>query len=77
MTPEMLLANATALLQTLMTPGGALAALVGTAAYGYGKAADSPNATRWGKNAWLGAIILWAGTAVIGLVHYLSEQLFH
>jgi hypothetical protein len=76
MTPEQLIQNAIALAQTLMPGGGTLAAIVGTLAYGYGKAADSPNAARWGKNAWIGAAVLFGGTAVIGLIQYVSLRLF-
>ena len=76
MTPDQLIQNAIALIQTLMPGGGTLAAITGTLAYGYGKAADSPNAVRWGKNAWIGAVVLFGGTAVIGLVQYVSQRLF-
>jgi hypothetical protein len=75
-TPDQLIQNAIALIQTLMPGGGTLAAITGTLAYGYGKAADSPNAVRWGKNAWIGAVVLFGGTAVIGLVQYVSQRLF-
>jgi hypothetical protein len=74
MSPEQIVANVTALFQALMAPGGTLAAIVGTIAYGYGKAADSPNACRWGKNSWLGAGVLFGGAAVIGLVQNLSGR---
>jgi hypothetical protein len=76
MTPEQLIQNAIALAQSLMPGGGTLAAIVGTCAYGYGKAADSPKAVYWGKQAWLGAAVLFGGTAVIGLVQHVSQRLF-
>jgi hypothetical protein len=76
MTPEQFIQNATTLAQTLMPGGGTLAAIVGTLAYGYGKAADSPNAVRWGKNGWIGAAILFSGTAIVGLVQYVAGRLF-
>ena len=49
MTPEQLIQNVIALAQTLMPGGGTLAAIIGTLAYGYGKAGDSPNAVRWAR----------------------------
>jgi hypothetical protein len=76
MTPEQLIQNATALAQALMPGGGTLAAIVGTCAYGYGKAADSPMAVAWGKKGWIGAGVLFAGTAVVGLVQNVSSRLF-
>ena len=76
MTPEQLIQNVIALAQTLMPGGGTLAAIVGTLAYGYGKAGDSPNAVRWGKSAWMGALVLFGGTAVIGLVQYVATRIF-
>ena len=76
MTPEILIANATALAQALMPGGGTLAGIVGTLAYGYGKAADSPQAVAWGKKGWIGAGVLFAGTAIIGLVQNISGRLF-
>lgn len=76
MTPEQLIQNAIALAQTLMPGGGTLAAIIGTLAYGYGKAGDSPNAVRWGKNAWFGAICLFGGTAIVSLVQYFAQRLF-
>ena len=76
MTPEQLIANATALAQSLMPGGGTLAAIVGTLAYGYGKAADSPAAVAWGKKGWVGAGVLFGGTAIIGLVQHVSQRLF-
>ena len=76
MTPEQLITNATALAQALMPGGGTLAAIVGTCAYGYGKAADSPMAVSWGKKGWIGAGVLFAGTAVVGLVQNISGRLF-
>ena len=76
MTPEQLIANATALAQALMPGGGTLAGIVGTLAYGYGKAADSPMAVSWGKKGWIGAGVLFAGTAIIGLVQNISTRLF-
>jgi hypothetical protein len=76
MTPEQLIANATALAQSLMPGGGTLAAIVGTLAYGYGKAADSPAAVAWGKKSWIGAGVLFGGTAIIGLVQHVSQRLF-
>jgi hypothetical protein len=76
MTPEQLIANATALAQALMPGGGTLAAVTGTLAYGYGKAADSPQAVSWGKKGWIGAGVLFAGTAIIGLVQNISSRLF-
>jgi hypothetical protein len=76
MTPEQLIQNAISLAQSLMPGGGTLAAIIGTLAYGYGKAADSPNMVRWGKNGWIGAAILFSGTAIIGLVRYVAERLF-
>ena len=75
MTPEQLIANATALAQSLMPGGGTLAGIIGTLAYGYGKAADSPNACRWGKNSWIGAGVLFGGAAVIGLVQNISGRI--
>lgn len=75
MTPETLIANATALAQALMPGGGTLAAIVGTLAYGYGKAADSPQAVSWGKKGWMGAGILFGGTAVVALVQNISQRL--
>lgn len=75
MTPEQILQNAIALIQVLLPGGGTLAALAGTAAYGYGKAADNPNAVRQGKNGWIGAGVLFAGTALIGLIQYISARL--
>ena len=76
MTPEQLIANATALAQSLMPGGGTLAGIVGTLAYGYGKAADSPAAVAWGKKGWIGAGVLFAGTAIVGLVQNVSGRLF-
>jgi hypothetical protein len=76
MTPEQLIQNVIALAQSLMPGGGTLAAVVGTLAYGYGKAADSPNAVRWGKNSWMGAAVLFGGTAVVGLIQYVAQRLF-
>ena len=76
MTPEQLIANATSLAQSLMPGGGTLAGIVGTLAYGYGKAADSPAAVAWGKKGWIGAGVLFAGTAIIGLVQNISGRLF-
>ena len=76
MTPEQLIANATALAQALMPGGGTLAGIVGTLAYGYGKAADSPAAVAWGKKGWIGAGVLFAGTAILGLVQNISGRLF-
>ena len=76
MTPEQLISNVTALAQSLMPGGGTLAAIVGTLAYGYGKAADSPNAVRWGKQSWVGAAVLFGGTAVVGLVQYVAQRVF-
>ena len=76
MTPEQLISNVTGLAQSLLPGGGTLAAIVGTLAYGYGKAADSPNSVRWGKNAWIGAAVLFGGTAVIGLVQYVAGRIF-
>jgi hypothetical protein len=75
-TPEQLIANATSLAQSLMPGGGTLAGIVGTLAYGYGKAADSPAAVAWGKKGWIGAGVLFAGTAIIGLVQNISGRLF-
>jgi hypothetical protein len=77
MTPEQLITNVTQLMQGLMPGGGTLAALTGVLAYGYGKAADSPQAVAWGKKAWVGAAILFGGTAVIGLVQYVAQAIFH
>jgi hypothetical protein len=77
MTPEQLITNVTTLMQSLMPGGGTLAALTGVLAYGYGKAADSPQAVAWGKKAWVGAAVLFGGTAVIGLVQYVAGQIFH
>lgn len=76
MTPEQFIQNAIALAQTLLPGGGTLAAIVGTLAYGYGKAGDSPNAVRWGKNAWIGAGVLFGGTVMVGLVQSVSQRLF-
>jgi hypothetical protein len=76
MTPEQLIANATALAQALMPGGGTLAGIIGTLAYGYGKAADSPMAVSWGKKGWMGAGVLFAGTAIVALVQNLSGRLF-
>ena len=76
MTPEQLIANVTALAQSLMPGGGTLAAIIGTLAYGYGKAADSPQAVAWGKKGWIGAGVLFGGTAIVGLVQYVSGRLF-
>lgn len=76
MTPEQLITNATTLAQALMPGGGTLAGIVGTLAYGYGKAADSPMAVSWGKKGWIGAGVLFAGTAIIGLVQNISTRLF-
>lgn len=76
MTPEQLIANATTLAQSLMPGGGTLAGIVGTLAYGYGKAADSPQAVSWGKKGWIGAGVLFAGTALIGLIQNISGRLF-
>lgn len=76
MTPETLIQNAIALAQTLMPGGGTLAAIIGTLAYGYGKAGDSPNAVRWGKQAWIGAMCLFGGTAIISLVQFVAQRLF-
>lgn len=75
MTPEQLIQNAISLAQGLLPGGGTLAGIIGTAAYGYGKAADSPNAVRWGKNGWIGAGVLFAGTAIISLVQYVANRL--
>ena len=75
MTPEQLIQNAITLAQSLLPGGGTLAAIIGTAAYGYGKAADSPQAVHWGKNSWIGAGVLFGGTAVISLVQYISTRL--
>lgn len=74
MSPETIVTNVTTLAQSLMAPGGTLAAIVGTVAYGYGKAADSPNACRWGKNSWIGAGVLFGGAAIIGLIQNLSGR---
>jgi hypothetical protein len=74
-TPEQLVQNAIALAQSLMPSGGTLAAIVGTLAYGYGKAADSPRAVMWGKSSWIGAGVLFGGTAIVGLVQYVSQRL--
>jgi hypothetical protein len=60
MTPEQLIQNATTLAQTLMPGGGTLTAIVGTLAYGYGKAL-TVRTPRWGKNGWLGAGVPSAG----------------
>lgn len=76
MTPETLIANLIAFINGLMPIGGTLAAVVGIVAYGYGKAADSPGATHWAKNAWLGALVLFGGTAVVGLLRYAAGQIF-
>ena len=59
-----------------MPGGGTLAAMVGTLAYGYGKAADSPVAVAWGKKGWIGAGVLFGGTAIIGLVQNISGRIF-
>jgi hypothetical protein len=76
MTPEQFIQNAIALAQALFPGGGTLAGLVGTLAYGYGKAADSPQAVSWGKKGWIGAGVLFGGTALIGLVQNISRRLF-
>jgi hypothetical protein len=76
LSPEQLITNVTTLAQALMPGGGTLAALVGTLAYGYGKAADSPQAVSWGKKGWIGAGVLFGGTAVIGLVQNISGRIF-
>lgn len=76
MTPETLLQNATALVQAILPFGGGLAAVIGLACYGYGKAADSPNVIRWGKQAWIGAAVLWAGSPVIELIKNISQRIF-
>ena len=76
MDPATLIANVTSLAQTLMPGGGTLAAIVGTLAYGYGKAADSPNSVRWGKQSWIGSAVLFGGTAVVGLVQYIAGRIF-
>jgi hypothetical protein len=76
MTPEQLVANATALFQALMGPGGLLGAVVGTIVFSYGKIADSPMAVSWGKKAWMGAAVPIGGTAVIGLVQNVATRIF-
>lgn len=76
MTPEQLLTNLTNLLVAMMGPAAILAAIVGTAAYGFGKAGDSPHLISWGKNAWLGAIVLFGGSAVIGILRYVAGSVF-
>jgi hypothetical protein len=74
MTPEQIITNVTTLAQALMPGGGTLAGIVGTLAYGYGKAADSPNACRWGKNSWIGAGVLFGGAAVLGLIQNIAGR---
>jgi hypothetical protein len=76
MSPEQLIGNVTTLAQALMPGGGTLSAVVGTLAYGYGKAADSPMAVAWGKKGWIGAGVLFGGTAVIGLVQNVAGRIF-
>lgn len=76
MTPEQLIQNTTALAQGLMPVLATLAAVIGTLVYALGKAGDSPNLVRWGKNAWLGAAILFGGTAVVGLVQFVAGKIF-
>ena len=76
MTPEQFISNITALAQGLMPGGGTLSAIVGTLAYGYGKAADSPQAVAWGKKAWTGAAVLFGGTAVVSLIQYVAGRIF-
>ncbi len=76
MSPEILIQNVTSLAQSLLPGGGILAAIIGTLAYGYGKAADSPNAVRWGKNGWIGGGVLFGGMAIISLVQNVSTRIF-
>jgi hypothetical protein len=76
-TPAQLIQNVTTLMQSVMPGGGTLAAITGVLAYGYGKAADSPQAVAWGKKAWVGAAVLFGGAAVISLVQYVAGQIFH
>lgn len=76
MTPEQLIANAVTLGKAIAAAGGALAAIVGLIAYGFGKAMDSPRGVSWGKNAWIGSAVLFGGTAVTSLVQNIGTRLF-
>lgn len=74
--PVTIINHAKDFLLTLLAPMGGLAALVGVVCYGYGKSADEPGAVRWAKNAWLGAVVLFAGQPIMGLVKYVADHLF-
>jgi hypothetical protein len=76
MTPEAIIANLTALVQAVMVPLGGLCGVAGTVLFASGKATDSPNIIRWGKNSWLAAIIAFGGAAVVSLAQYLSGRIF-
>ena len=76
MSPEVIIANLTALVQAVMVPLGTLCGLGGTCLFAAGRATDSPMMVRWGKNAWLGAIIAFGGAACVSLAQYLSGRIF-
>jgi hypothetical protein len=76
MTPEQLIANAVTLGKAIAAAGGALAAIVGLIAYGFGKMMDSPRGVSWGKNAWIGSVILFGGTAVTSIVQNIGTRFF-
>lgn len=76
MSPDQIITNVTELFRALLPGLGGLAAVAGTALFATGKATDSPNIVRWGKNSWVGALIAFSGAAVIGLLQYLSGRIF-
>lgn len=76
MTPEALIGNLTTLLLVLLIPLGGLAAVVSVVTYGLGKATDAPNLIYWGKNAALGAIVLFGGSAVTGILKAVAGRVF-
>lgn len=74
MTPEALLGNAETMLLTLLPKLGAVALVVGTAAYVVGKATGSSDLNRWAKNAWLGGAVGLAGVAVVALITNVAQR---
>ena len=75
MTPEAVITNIGTFLTALMVPAGVAAGILAVLLYGTAKVMNSPRMADWGKNAFVGAIVLFGGTAVISIIRNVSSRL--